>query len=103
MKKNPDKIQKFLEAIVKGYEFICNNTPERVADALAPSFVGTSKTLIAESVKRYLSIDAWCSTPAMSKTAFENLQDIMQNAGTLTARADYDKAVDNSFANKLKS
>ncbi len=101
MKKHPENIEKFLEAIVEGYRFICDNTPERVAQALAPSFVGTSEALIAESVRRYLSIGAWCPTPLMSETAFENLQDIMENAGTLTSRADYDKAVDNSFAQRV--
>jgi len=101
IKNNPDKIEKFLKAIVKGYKFICDNSPETVAKSLAPSFVGTSELLIAESVKRYLSINAWCPTPLMSKTAFENLQNIMENAGTLDSRADYDKAVDNTYAQKV--
>jgi len=101
MKKNPDKIEKFLEAIVEGYEFILNNSPSVVAESIAPSFVGTSKTLIEESIKRYLSIDAWCSTPVMSEESFERLQDIMENAGTLSSRADYLKAVDNTYAQKI--
>lgn len=96
--KNTELVTKFLSAVVKGYEFMCNNTPEAVAEKLAPSFVGTPVTSIAASVKSYLEIDAWSSTPVMSEESFNRLQDIMENAGTLTSRADYSLAVDNSIA-----
>lgn len=99
--KNKQLVADFLSAVIKGYEFLVNNTPEAVADALEPSFAGSNKTFIASSVKRYLEIDAWCHTPVMSKSSFEKLQDIMQNSDNLDERADFSAAVDNSIAESL--
>ncbi len=99
--KNEDAAKSFLRAVLRGYKYMTENTPETVAKALAPSFVGTDESSIAASVKNYISIDAWASTPVMSKESFERLQDIMENAGTLPTRADYTAAVDNTIANEL--
>ncbi len=99
--ENPDTAKSFLRAVLKGYKYMKANTPEVVAKSLAPSFVGTSETAIADSVKSYLGIEAWSPTPAMSRESFDRLQDIMENAGTLAARADYNAAVDNTIANEL--
>ncbi|MCH5351599.1 MAG: ABC transporter substrate-binding protein [Clostridiales bacterium] len=99
--KNADTAKRFLRAVLKGYKFMTENTPEVVAKALAPSFVGTSETSIADSVKSYLGIEAWAPTPVMSRESFDKLQDIMENAGTLSSRADYSLAVDNKIAKEL--
>lgn len=99
--KNSDTAKAFLRAVLRGYKFMTENTPEKVADSLTASFVGTSKESIAATVKNYISIDAWAQTPVMSKTDFDHLQEIMENAGTLPTRADYNAAVDNTLAKEL--
>lgn len=99
--ENNELCEKFLAAVVKGYRYMCDNTPEDVAKALAPSFTGTPESSIAASVRSYIEIDAWSSTPVMSEEAFNRLQDIMENAGTLPTRADYSMAVDNTIALKV--
>lgn len=101
LEKNRDTAKAFLAAVVKGYKFMCDNTPETVAEKLEPSFSGIPKASIAASVKSYLQIDAWAHTPVFPKTAFDRLQDIMENAGTLPERADFALAVDNSIANEV--
>lgn len=101
LKSNNGTAKSFLRAVMRGYDYMSNNTPETVAKALAPSFVGTSETSIAAAVKSYLEIDAWSHSPVMSETAFNHLQEIMENAGTLKSRADYNLAVDNTIANEL--
>lgn len=103
LNKNGAVAESFLRAVCRGYQFMSENTPETVAKSLAPSFVGTSETSLAAAVKSYLEINAWTKTPVMEKSAFERLQDIMENAGTLTTRADYSLAVDNTIANKVVS
>ena len=42
------------------------------------------------------------TTPVTNKDAFNRMQDIMENAGELSSRVDYDTIVDNSIANKVK-
>lgn len=99
--KNNDTAKAFLRAVLRGYKYMKDNTPETVAKSLTASFAGTSEASIAAAVKSYLAIDAWADTPVMAKAAFERLQDIMENAGTLSSRADYSVAVDNTIANEL--
>lgn len=101
LSKNGDTAKAFLRAVLRGYKFMTENTPEAVAEAISPSFAGIDKKSIAAAVKSYLAIDAWASTPVMKKADFERLQDIMENAGTLSTRADYSVAVDNSIAEQL--
>lgn len=101
LNKHNDTAKAFLRAVLRGYKYMTENTPEVVAEALAPSFTGTSQTSIAASVRSYLAIDAWAHTPVMSQTAFDHLQEIMENAGTLDERADYSVAVNNTIANEL--
>lgn len=99
--ENNDTAKAFLRAVLRGYTFMTENTPEVVAESLEKSFVGTSRESIADAVKSYLKIQAWAETPVMSKASFDKLQEIMENAGTLKERADYNLAVDNTIAQEL--
>ena len=101
LKKNNSTAKAFLRAVLKGYKYMTENTPEVVAKALTKSFAGISETSIAAAVKSYLKINAWAKSPVLQKEPFERLQDIMENAGTLSSRADYNLAVDNTIANEL--
>ena len=101
LEKNPELVKNFLRAIIKGYGFIKDNTPEKVAESLEPSFSGTSRESLAAAVKSYTKIDAWCSTPLFTEEAYIKLQEVMENAGFLDARVTYTGAVDNSFVNAV--
>lgn len=98
---NPQKIEKFLKAIMRGYNFIMNAELEDVIDSLVPSFDGSSRTSIGYAVTSYKNIDAWMNTPIMQESAFTRLQDVMQGAGELTNRVDFADAVNNTFATKV--
>jgi len=98
---NPQKIEKFLKAIMRGYNFIMNGELDDVIDSLVPSFDGSSRTSIGYAVTSYKNIDAWMNTPIMQETAFTRLQDVMQGAGELTNRVDFADAVNNTFATKV--
>lgn len=98
MQKNGDTCKAFLRAVTRGYKFMIENDSATVAAALEDSFVGTSLEALKATVESYVSIDAWASTPVMSETAFNRLQDIMENAGELDDRAIFTDAVDNTLA-----
>lgn len=91
----------FLGAVRRGYEFMCESTPAEVAKSLAPSFDGTSEESLAIAVESYLAIDAWCSTPVMTEESLVRLQEIMENAGELEKRVNFDDIVDNSIAEEI--
>ncbi len=98
---NRELVKQFLSCIIRGYEFIRDNDSMAVARALEASFPGTELELMASSVERYLSIDAWCHTPVMSESSFIRLEEIMENSDNLDSRADFNVAVDNSIAKEL--
>ena len=75
---------------------------EEVAQAVAEFFPDTSLDLLTASVASYRAIDAWNTDPVMSEESFNRLQTVMTQAGELTKTADYDKVVNNTFAEKVK-
>lgn len=100
MSKNPDKIKGFLRAIEKAYNFIMTSSDDEVAEALLPSFDGSTKESLAIAVASYKSIDAWMATPAMTEASYRRLLEVLRHSGTLSEDAvvNFSDVVDNSFA-----
>ena len=101
IKENRELVSGFLRAIKKAYLYITTNPSNEVAKALKPSFDGTSEESLASAVEKYIEIDAWSSSPAMSKDSFNRLLSVLNNAGTLTESVEFSKVVDNSLANEI--
>lgn len=99
--ENKEKIEGFLKAIKKAYLYITQNTSEKVAEALLPSFDGSTKQELALAVEKYLEIDAWSNSPAMSKDSYARLLSVLKNAGTISSDVDFSKVVDNTIANSI--
>ena len=98
---NKAQIEGFLRAIKKAYLFITTSPSKDVADALLASFDGSTSEELAIAVEKYLEIDAWSNTPAMSKDSFTRLLSVLKNANTLDKDVDFSKVVDNSIANSI--
>ena len=99
IEKNESTVEAFLRAITKAVKFI-NETPSATAPYLKPYFESTSEASIAASVERYREIDAWRTELTMTEASFNRLQDIIENAGELSRRAQMSELVDNTFAKK---
>ena len=102
IEENSDLIQRFTNAVYKGQQWVATHTDAEVAQAVAEFFPDTSLELLTASVASYRAIDAWNTDPVMSEESFNRLQTVMTQAGELTKTADYDKVVNNTFANKAK-
>lgn len=98
---NKAQIEGFLRAIKKAYLFITTSPSLEVAEALVPSFDGTTKEELATAVERYLEIDAWSNSPAMSKDSYIRLLSVLKNAGTIESDVEFSKVVDNTIANTI--
>ena len=99
--ENKAQIEGFLRAVKKAYLYITTSPSSKVAEALLPSFDGSTKEELAIAVEKYLEIDAWSNSPAMSKDSFTRLLSVLNNAGTLNKDIDFSKVVDNSIANTI--
>ena len=101
MNKNPETIKAFLRAINKAYNYMLTHSAGDIASNLVASFDGTSQESIKKAVEKYIEIDAWSSTPAMTKSAFNKLIAIIENAGIDVSGVKFEDVVDNSFALSL--
>lgn len=98
IESNPEVIQKFVNAIYKGQTWVDTHSAEEIAKELLVSFPDTNLEVLTKVVERYKSIDAWNTTPIMTKESFERLQKVMTNAGELDKVAPYEEIVNNRFA-----
>lgn len=98
IESNPEIIQKFVNAIYRGQTWVDTHSAEEIAEELLVSFPDTNLEVLTKVVERYKSIDAWNTTPIMTKESFERLQEVMTNAGELEKVAPYEEIVNNRFA-----
>ena len=66
--------------------------------ALKPSFNTTKDSLIISAVKNYLRIGAYAESSVLSESAWEQMLDIIDNAGELKARVAHSTAVNTQIA-----
>ena len=98
MEENPEVIQSFTNAMQKGMEYVRNHTPEEIAKVIAPQFKETDLDTITTIVKRYYDQDTWKENLVFEKESFELLEDILESAGELAARVDYENLVTTEYA-----
>ena len=96
--QHPDIIQRFTNALQKGMDYVQSYTPEEIAKAIEPQFPETDLSTITTIVTRYYEQDTWKTDLVFEKDSFELLQDILESAGELDARAPYEKLVTTEFA-----
>ena len=101
LNKNQSKVEGFLRAVSRAYNYLISATDQEIIDALKPSFSTTTDEIIVSAVRNYIYFDMWKSTPVMNKADFERLQDVMQNAGELQKRINFEDVVNNTYAEKV--
>ena len=100
MKKNPDVIQKFTNALQKGLNYVQNHTPEEIAEVIAPQFKETDSETLTTIVTRYYEQDTWKEDLIFEESSYELLLDILSDSEELSAEPPYKNLVDTSFAEK---
>ena len=96
--KNEETVRGFLRAVTKAIGYAQTGDATEIAKALEGQFPSTSVQSLKTSVESYRAIDAWVSDMMMTEESFDRLQDIIDNAGELPARADFAKLVCNDYA-----
>lgn len=100
MDKNPEVIQGFANAIARGQTWCLEHSAKEIAEAIADQFPDSDLEILEAVCQRHLDIDAWNATPVMKQETFDRLQTVMETAGELDARVDFQEVVDNSYAEK---
>ncbi|MEO3944515.1 ABC transporter substrate-binding protein [Gorillibacterium sp. CAU 1737] len=100
LKKNPELAQKFTNALYRAQIWVEKESVPTIVDAIQEYFPNTDRDILESAVKRYKEQGSYAADPIIDEKEWNNLQDVMEQAGELKARTDYGKLVDNSFAEK---
>ena len=100
IKAHPDIIQAFTNAIQKGLDYVGSHTPAEIADVIQPQFAETDTGKLVAIIDRYALQDTWKENCIFTEEAFTLLQNILDQAGELTERVDYDTLITPEFAEK---
>ena len=98
LNENPQVIQSFTNALQKGMDYVQKHSPEEIALVISPQFPETDMDTLTTIVKRYYDQDTWKENLVFEKDSFELLQDILESAGELEKRVDYEQLVITEFA-----
>lgn len=99
--KNEEIVEKFTRALKKAQDWVQDNSAEDVAKVIQPFFEDTDVALIATVVERYRAQGSYATDPILDEEEWNHLQDVMEEAGELPSRMDYQELVDTSFAEKV--
>jgi len=102
IEEDPDLIQSFTNAIARGQQWIQENSPEAIAEVIAPFFPDAELEILASAIGRYKEVGAYALTPEITAEAFYRLQEIMIAAGELTEKAPFETLVNNEFAENVE-
>lgn len=99
---NAGTVQRFTNAIARAQRWVAEHTDREVAEAICGQFPDTDLAVLERVCARHREIDAWNLTPVMEQAALERLETVMTTGGQLKQEewVDFDRLVDNSFAQK---
>ena len=102
IKKHPELIQSFTNALQKGMTYVNNHSAAEIANVIAPQFKDTDEATIALIVERYQKQDTWKDDLVFTKDSYELLLDIVEEAGVLTDRPPYKDLITTTYAKEAR-
>lgn len=100
-KNKKEIIEKFTRAIYKAQKWVYENSAEEVAKVIQPYFEDTDMDIIVMVIERYKDQKSFAENPILDEEEWNNLQDIMEEAGELPKRMDYKELVNTEIAEKI--
>lgn len=100
--KNAGTVQKFTNAVQKAQNWVQTKSVNEIADSVLPFFPNTDIEIVRSVVKRYKDQGSFATDPIIDEKEWGNLLDVMTSAGELKQKAEWNKLVDNSYAEKAK-
>nr|WP_157076911.1 ABC transporter substrate-binding protein [Halalkalibacter krulwichiae] len=101
LQEEEEKLVAFTRAITKAQQWVDEQPSDVIAEAIVDYFEDTDLELIEQVVDRYKSQGSYATSPLLQPDAWDNLQLIMDQAGELPQRVEYDQLVNTSIAEKV--
>jgi NitT/TauT family transport system substrate-binding protein len=96
--EHEESVQKFTNALYKAQQWVATHSPKEIAQVIQPYFKDIPTDILESSIKRYQEQGSYATDPILDEAEWNNLQDIMTEAGELKQPADYKTLVNTSFA-----
>ena len=103
IEENPEVIEKFTRAIYKAQKWVDTHSSEEVAQSIQDHFSDTPIDLIETVIDRYKGQGSFATDPILDVEEWNNLQNIMDEAGELPARIDHETLVNTKIAEQVIS
>ncbi|MGM0853619.1 MAG: ABC transporter substrate-binding protein [Bacillota bacterium] len=100
MEENKETVEKFTKALYKAQQWVEENSAADIAKVIEPYFEDTELSLIETVVDRYKSQGSFATDPILDEEEWNNLQNIMDEAGELPQSVDHETLVNTSIAEK---
>ncbi len=98
LSENSEIVQKFTDAIHQAQIWVQEHTASEVAQSVQSFFPDTDLAILESAVQSYKDAGAYAISPVIEEEAFDNLQNVIMEAGELSEKAPFDAIIDNSFA-----
>ncbi|WP_264738832.1 ABC transporter substrate-binding protein [Cytobacillus firmus] len=96
--ENKETVEKFTRAIYKAQQWVETHSAQETAEAIQGYFDNTELDVIEMVVDRYKSQGSYAKDPILDTEEWENLQNIMDEAGELPKRIEHDTLVNTDIA-----
>jgi NitT/TauT family transport system substrate-binding protein len=101
IKENEELVEKFTRAIYKAQTWVDENSAAETAKLLKKYFTDTDLEIIESSVDRYKKQGSFALNPILDEEEWNNLQNIMDEAGELPKRIEHTELVNTEIAEKV--
>lgn len=101
LKKDHKTIKKFTKAIFEAQQWVDQHSAEEIAKVVQPYFDDTELDILVSSVERYKAQGSYAKDPLLNKDEWENLKDMMNEAGELPGEAPYEELVNTDIAKEI--
>ncbi|TFJ92815.1 ABC transporter substrate-binding protein [Lentibacillus salicampi] len=101
MNENKETVKSFTKAVYKAQQWVQEHSAEEIAETIQPYFEDTEPEMLAASIDRYKSQDSFATDPILGKKEWNNLKDIMDEAGELPEDVPYDELINTKIAEEV--
>lgn len=98
IEKHPDVIQKVVNALQKGMDYVNMHTPKEIAKVIHPQFKETEIERLTAIVTRYYEQETWKNDLIFEEESFNLLQNILMEAGVMEEKVPYADLVVTNYA-----
>lgn len=101
IKDNKDIVEKFTRAVYKAQQWVEAHTSAEIAEAILSYFPDTDMEIMKMVVDRYKEQGSFATDPILDVEEWNNLQNIMEEAGELPQVVDHKILVNTEIAEKI--